>query len=636
MGKPPVWEAALTKLVASLDEATKYEIRKDIYQRFFTAAPVGQDYFKQSNTYLHLIADKVIDMCVDIYRDPVKMVDDVSALGLRHVGYAIPTELFSPFITACVNVLLKTTQDATTVDSFRWSLSLVGKMLVRTIIEGSTIVMKAINTNSRKRIKLAVDCAPRGERAQWMLLVQVGTQNISPLNWAVESGALEGAEAMIKDLLTIRADRDRYNFGMNELFSRHPDLVKNLTDNAPTLLPTLFDGLIWRSRLNQDGLRRVNYYIKPLLLTQDGKFAATLKNLCDFTDPTLVCHPIIAYLSDTVWAGAAMYSFIRGKAFFLFIFVIFIVSQSVLESVHIFDFEVQQGLIFAFRCIIYGLSMTTLLYTHTGQVIKAYRTKDTIQITNVPLPAYLSDWQESASLVLTISLILMLALEPMLWCWGESTDNTGLFEERCDRVDRMRTVYTNCSMIAMFLYYLLLIDLVVFSNRVSAFVLVCGRMLGEVSLFLLALAVAILITASSASVYMGSQPSSTEDLKQLHYGMLSLLEMSLGMYGQITVAHNQETAIFLTVSLFLVSIAIFFLNLLIAQLVSAYERIYSHMVGLARISRMEIIVETMHTVPKKRWERFVESLRLDASLEFNEGDVGFPGGVQIKEASTLY
>merc|ERR1719329_1142627 len=108
------------------------------------------------------------------------------------------------------------------------------------------------------------------------------------------------------------------------------------------------------------------------------------------------------------------------------------------------------------------------------------------------------------------------------------------------------------------------------------------------------------------------------------------------MYGLLKYEdYHAETAIFLTVSLFLVSIAIFFLNLLIAQLVSAYERIYSHMVGLARISRMDIIVETMDTVPKARWDKFVESLRLDANLEFNEGDVGFPGGVQIKEPFTL-
>ena len=58
---------------------------------FFTAAPAGQDYFKQSNTYLHFIADRVIEMTLEIYQSPVKMVDDVSALGLRHVGSAIPT-----------------------------------------------------------------------------------------------------------------------------------------------------------------------------------------------------------------------------------------------------------------------------------------------------------------------------------------------------------------------------------------------------------------------------------------------------------------------------------------------------------------------------------------------------------------
>ena len=145
------------------------------------------------------------------------MVDAISALGLLHVGFAITTDIFSPFITACVNVLLKSTQDPMAVDPFRWSLSLVGKMLVLTIIEGSTIAMKAINANSRKRLRLAVDCAPRGERAQWMLLVQVGTHNISPLIWSIEKGAFEGAEAMIKDLLTIWADCNRYYYGMSHV-----------------------------------------------------------------------------------------------------------------------------------------------------------------------------------------------------------------------------------------------------------------------------------------------------------------------------------------------------------------------------------------------------------------------------------
>ena len=27
------------------------------------------------------------------------MIDDLSALGLRHVGYGVPTEMFAPFVT---------------------------------------------------------------------------------------------------------------------------------------------------------------------------------------------------------------------------------------------------------------------------------------------------------------------------------------------------------------------------------------------------------------------------------------------------------------------------------------------------------------------------------------------------------
>ncbi len=122
--------------------------------------------------------------------------------------------------------------DSDTIESFRWSISLIAKMLTRTITEGSTIVMKAINANNVKQLKKAIGCAPRGQRANWMLLVQVGTQNISPLSWAIESGALDAAGVVIDDLLTIRADRDRYYYGMDDLFKRHPDIIQTLINNA--------------------------------------------------------------------------------------------------------------------------------------------------------------------------------------------------------------------------------------------------------------------------------------------------------------------------------------------------------------------------------------------------------------------
>merc|ERR1719324_1766390 len=117
--------------------------------------------------------------------------------------------MFGPFVSAVVESFqaFNVDGDECSVESFRWSLGLIAKILTRTITEGSTIVMRAINANSGRALKKAVSCAPRGTRMSWMLLVQVGTQSISPLSWALESGALDAAQAILDDLLTIRADR---------------------------------------------------------------------------------------------------------------------------------------------------------------------------------------------------------------------------------------------------------------------------------------------------------------------------------------------------------------------------------------------------------------------------------------------
>mmetsp|Transcript_73683 Transcript_73683/g.134860 ORF Transcript_73683/g.134860 Transcript_73683/m.134860 type:complete len:1147 (-) Transcript_73683:47-3487(-) len=634
-GQPPVWEKALGKILGSFDEESKFELRKEIYARFFNLAPAGQDFFKQSNTYLHFIADKILDMTLQIYQNPVKMVDDISALGLRHVGYGIPTELFGPFVTACVEVLMGRTSDETTVESFRWSLGLISKMLVRTITEGCTIVMKAINNNSQKAMRKSIACAPRGERADWMLIVQVGTRSISPLAWSLESGNLEAATAIIKDLLSFRADRDRYYYGAHELFTRHPDIIKMLCDYAPPLLPILLHGLIWRSRLAENGMRRVNYYVKHLLMDEEGGFNKTLSWICNMRDPKIVCHPIIILLSDLVWSRAASLTFLYGKLWFVLTLIVFIMSQSVLQHVgkkdgdEVNHDDVQRAFIFAGRCFIYLCSMTQLLYSHLRDASRAYKKKNTVSIGFLRLPKYLNKWQDVAGLLLTISLMVMLALEPILWCWQHN--NGRLFEERCDERANMRFAYTLFSMFAMFLKYALLIDLTVNSTRISAFVLVCVRMLSEVALFLGALAFAILTASSAISVLKQESPA----FAGIHQGSLSLFQQVVGTFSSKAYEELEEEPIVLAaVFVFLIVTIILLLNLLIAQLSCAYSAVYEDMVGYARLERAEIIVEIMPSVPMSRWSKFTDSLRLNRKLEFNEGDTGPSGGIQVKEPAS--
>merc|ERR1712159_856941 len=633
MGNPPKWERALGKALASLDENTKFEVRKDIYARFFAAAPAGQDYFKQSNTYLHFIADRVIAMTLELYQNPVQMVDDVSALGLRHVGYDIPTEFFGPFVSACVEVLMTVTSDMDCVESFRWSLGLIAKMLVRTIQEGSTIVMKAINTNSAKQLRKAISCAPRGERSDWMLTIQVGTQSISPLAWSIESGALESAEAIIQDLLTFRADRDRYYYGMDALFKRHPEIVQTLSTDAPSVLPKLLDGLIWRSRTTENGIRRSNYYIKHLLVDVNGRFSQTLAWIAKTNDPVLVCHPILALLSDTVWGRVAQRTFLFRKSWFLFTLVLFIAGQSVLKYAHLDNLEVERDLILALRSFIYFFSMTTLIWTHMSKSLRQIRKKELIWLWGkIPIPAYLRSWQDSAGFVLMVSLVMMLVLEPILWCTGSEEARDRLFFQHCAEADDFQMPYSIFAMLAMLLYFALLIDLAVLATKVSAYVLVCIRMVSEVSLFLLALFAILLAFASGISVIKHDQ----KDFAGIHKGLLVLLEITMRMFdGAHYEYYESDTLVLVCVFVFMVAVVVFLLNMLVAQLTCAYEAVYSDMIGYARLERVEIIVGCIPMVSQKRWLAFVDALKLETKIEFNSGDIGVNGGMQILEAANL-
>jgi len=628
MGSPPRWEKALGKFLGGLDENQSFEIRKDIYNRFFAAAPAGQDFFKQSNTYLHFIADRIMQMTLEIYKDPVKMVDDISALGLRHVGYAIPTEFFGPFVSACVEVIMTVTTDKDCIEGFRWSLGLISKMLVRTITEGSTIVMKAINSNSAKSLKKAISCAPRGERASWMLLVQVGTQNISPLAWSIESGALEAAASIIHDLLTFRADRDRYYYGMDDLFKRHPDIIQKLTNNAPTLLPKLLDGLIWRSRTTEAGFRRANYYFRHLLIDTSGKFSPTLAWIAKTKDARLVCHAIIVLLSDTVWKRLACRAFLFKKSWLLLTLVVYIVGQSILKHVVLEDAAVQRGLIFGFRAFIYCFCMTQLIWNHATKTIKAIRTKSTMKVFGIPIPKYLANWQDSAGFALMMILVVLLILEPILWCI--ENDNGMLFYQNCAEAEPLQMTYSVLSMLAMFLKFLRLIDLACLSTKVSAYVLVCIRMLSEVGLFIFAVIAVMLSFSSAISVIKQDQ----EDFAGIHKGLITLLEITMKMYdGEHFEKYEEDPLVLLCVFVFIITVAVFLTNMLVAQLTCAYEAVYVDMVGYARLERIEIIVSTMPSVTQSRWERFCDQLALTEKTEFNAGDLGVSGGIQIYETA---
>merc|ERR1719253_31305 len=121
-------------------------------------------------------------------------------------------------------------------------------------------------------------------------------------------------------------------------------------------------------------MRRANYYMRHLLINADGKFSLTLEWIAKARDPRIVCHPILALLSDTVWGRLAQRTFLFRKSWFLFTLVVFIAGQSILKHLNEGEnTESERLLVFSFRAFIYTFSMTQLLYTHLTKSIGQLR-----------------------------------------------------------------------------------------------------------------------------------------------------------------------------------------------------------------------------------------------------------------------
>jgi len=250
------------------------------------------------------------------------------------------------------------------------------------------------------------------------------------------------------------------------------------------------------------------------------------------------------------------------------------------------------------------------------------------------MPRYLRDRMALTNLMLAFCLLVMCVYEPIFRCLMSKDDDGPMFNTECKEAEGMKFFpYSVFSMISMFLYFLCLMDMSVFHTRVSSYVLVCGRMLSEVGLTIFALC--FLLVAWSASLSCLVQD--VDHFKSIQDGSLALFEMFLRIYSTEDYEKLHTELIILIGAFLFIFISLFFLlNMLIAQLTTAYDAVYTNMVGFARLNRIKTTVEIMSTISEKRWKAFLESLHFDQKLEFNPGDVGLSGGLQILEPANLH
>ena len=433
---------------------------------------------------------------------------------------------------------------------------------VRTLVEGSTVVMQAINTNVEKNLRRAISVAPRGKRAMELLKITVGTQSISPLYWAIESGSLICAQAMLEDLLTIRADRDNYYYGADALFTRHPEVIKKLASSAPSLLQCLLEGLIWRSRVIVNGTRRVNCYLKHLVQDVDGNPHQALQWLVEYGNPITISMFTVVLVADLMWTRLVAYQFLIGRCYFLFTLCVAVTSQSFLtlsgpNAKETFETNVMK---FACRVFIYLGSMCKIFYNQLKLLQIDCRNRAFDRRYYVPIPQYLFSLKEFGNFFLLWVLIGMCVEEPLWWCAQfTNTEENLLFTTHCDEIsDLGRRMYSAFSCIAILLYWALVLDFTIFSMHISAYVLVFGRVLSEVALFVMALTFMIVAFASAVSAI----EHDVYEFTGVGTWLISLTQMALGMFPHDSYEDlKAEAGIMIVIIGFVLMVSIILVNL---------------------------------------------------------------------------
>jgi len=363
-------------------------------------------------------------------------------------------------------------------------------------------------------------------------------------------------------------------------------------------------------------------------VNKDGQFSDALKCVVAARDPVLISHPVLTLVSDTLWGRLVCRQFISGQLWFIFSLLVFMSSQAILpkfwkEGVGN-DADAVRYLILLGRAELFLYALPRLLYFHTKNIFEDYWKKQTIRIGCIKIPKYWQEPHDVGSLMLTVLLVLMVTHESAIWCGFDT-----FLSATCN--PEMAFRYSVFSMWSMILFWLLIMNLSVFSTSLSAFTLVAAHVMSEVGRFLAAMLL-LLLAFSSGVAALGHSHAVFFDVPN---AMLSMFAITIGLY-EIEDEYDrfrQEPALFIAILLFMAICVVLLLNLLIAQLNCSYGVIFQDMVGYARLHRASLIVKSLALCTEKRWNMFVQSLKLEQKLELNEGDLGPAPGIQVLETA---
>jgi hypothetical protein len=547
---------------------------------------------------------------------PEQFFEELRHLTIRHIKYGVKAEYIKPFGKAVLTGLEDLFGEAwnpVTETAWRILWQRVSTCVTRSLNVGTNLITVSLVNGDLEKLQDAITCAPRNERVSWVCRVEVYGSILSPIYWAIRDGKTDLAQFLISDALCLKADRDNYYYGRKELHDTHPEMLGILCRDSPELVETLMDGLLWHSQTVDDGRLRANYYFKDVFSDPQqvpDAWRTPLAVMCQEGQPEMFGHPVIEKLLDCKWERFGKTFFIATQLWFVLLLCIF--SVGFLNKPY--ECEPVKTGFQAASGIVAGVTVLLMTGLLLRQVMLGHVVGISIGRVEIKIPRLLTNQWQFFRLVSVILIVIVTALGP---CFPFSVKQ---------EAEQIKSKYILTSITALLLFMQLFQALVI-SSRLSALVYTVGELFHEVmrNLFMICM-----ITLSFGAALTALE---TQDYDNIGTSCWNLARFTLMMDTPDLASIDLFGIVLIVVYLIVAQIGM--LSILVAQLSFAYQKLSADKSGFAKMNRAFVCVEVESLLSLDYRTKIFNELGFDNSLEFDNGDQGPAGGVQIMEPASI-
>jgi len=571
-----------------------------------------------------------MDMFVGFSTGPEAFYDQIKSLAIRHIKYGVTAQMVKHYGTVIKNVLKRSLGDQYNEESQKaWDYVWTGvsRCVADCLSVGSNLVTVALVAGEVEELERALSLAPRGQRADWITRVQIHDSVVSPLYWAVRDGKLDMARVMIKDLLALRADREAYYFGYDQLWAVHPDIVAVLCKICPDLLEDLFDGMMWHSAVVEEGDKvRVNYYLRELYGDPEvfPDTWGTPFGVLALKGPTSVfVHPLVSKVLDIKWRRFGMKWFLVLEGWYTLVLIAFEVAFVGYEQHDCSMTGLRLGVGALAAATFAGQALLIIGQIRAGQVGPV---RLPIVGWNLSLPRWMHKQWNCLRLVSMGILAFIGLYDPCTFLNSELEKAKSLADVLSNSssgpsaplVIASGTTLSNidvaCAVVAVLLWFGTF-QFCTLAHRLSAFMFTVGTLVSDVSRVIAVMALLTLGFGTSMARLQQHIPDSP--FSTFEGAVYSLLRRTL----QLDPPHMDSVSgfgwLFFLLYAFLVTIGM--LNILIAQLTQNVQNLAQLTASYAILHRVHVTLEVESMLSQSTRQRIWGEMALHEPLDFEKG-----------------